>query len=208
MNCAVDGCLNDGRAKHKLSLCSKHNSEKWRTLNPLKNKELDKAQYIKDREKILAKNKSPERRKYKNMKSVEYRQRHPEKYQQKDRKHHETLSSRYGSLRYSAKDRGLKLTITKEEYRKIISLDRCHYCQGPLDKTGSSLDRKDNSLGYSLENVLPCCKYCNVLKGSLLSYDEMVQVIGYLRVARGSGLLWQNYRTIGKQRSSNAFPSL
>lgn len=197
MNCFVEGCLNESRTKYKPSLCSKHNSAKWRGLNPIKNKELDKAQYAKDREKILAKNKSPERRKYKNMKSAEYRQKYPEKFHRRDRQQHEKISSRHSSLKRGAKDRGLELSITKDQHADLIKDGKCYYCEYSLPKTGGGLDRKDNSVGYVIDNLVPCCTYCNVLKSSLLSHDEMVEIIAVLKKTRNKKFMWDGYKTIG-----------
>lgn len=35
----------------------------------------------------------------------------------------------------------------------------------------NGLDRKDNSTGYTLENVVPCCKMCNNSKKNLSQID-------------------------------------
>lgn len=50
----------------------------------------------------------------------------------------------------------------------------CYYCgNAPSNKrtrdTGiatyyQGLDRVDNNLGYTIENIVPCCKYCNSFK--------------------------------------------
>jgi len=39
------------------------------------------------------------------------------------------------------------------------------------------LDRKDSSIGYCMENVVPCCKECNQAKRDWFTFDEMI-VIG------------------------------
>lgn len=50
----------------------------------------------------------------------------------------------------------------------------CHYCSATLlDKSGSSLDRRDNLLGYDNNNVLPCCGDCNKVRNTVLSVEEM-----------------------------------
>lgn len=51
----------------------------------------------------------------------------------------------------------------------------CHYCNGELGTTifyGSGLDRLDNDQGYHLNNVVPCCKYCNSLRNNFLTVEE------------------------------------
>lgn len=57
---------------------------------------------------------------------------------------------------------------------------RCHYCTGSLNEYGHSLDRKDNSKSYTVDNVVPCCTDCNRTKGDRLTYDEMVAVSNLL----------------------------
>lgn len=43
----------------------------------------------------------------------------------------------------------------------------CFYCGGPLNPTGTGLDRKTPSKGYVLGNVVSCCGKCNEAKNSL-----------------------------------------
>lgn len=81
--------------------------------------------------------------------------------------------SRYQySLQLSAR-RKKSWAISFENYLQLIKKP-CHYCFGPLSQFGVGLDRKDSSLGYELDNVVPCCGDCNMIKGRALSYDEMV----------------------------------
>ena len=80
----------------------------------------------------------------------------------------------------SAKRRGYQLTITEEEYRKLIQLN-CHYCDNSLCKeTGSGMDRIDNNVGYVLTNVVPCCTVCNLGRGDRFSYEEWKVMINAL----------------------------
>jgi hypothetical protein len=66
----------------------------------------------------------------------------------------------------------------------------CHYCgvspsmvrvlpSGRGAFTYNGLDRVDNTLGYMLENVVPCCKTCNIAKGTM-PYDDFMAWIGRL----------------------------
>ena len=60
--------------------------------------------------------------------------------------------------------------LTKEQFQELSSHE-CHYCgkDGP-----NGIDRVDNSIGYTFENCVPCCKHCNYVKGdlSLADFDE------------------------------------
>lgn len=70
------------------------------------------------------------------------------------------------SKRHAIKDRNLLWEISFEQYSKLISLP-CYYCNKELNQTGCGLDRLNNRLGYITENVVPCCKECNFIKGNL-----------------------------------------
>lgn len=35
------------------------------------------------------------------------------------------------------------------------------------------VDRIDNSVPYSLENIIPCCGPCNAVRGGVLTHEEM-----------------------------------
>jgi hypothetical protein len=77
---------------------------------------------------------------------------------------------KFSQLKARSKVCGLSLSL--EEYTNLISFP-CDYCGGVLPAWGYGLDRKDNALGYTLENSVPCCTRCNTMKGALLTYEEM-----------------------------------
>lgn len=64
-----------------------------------------------------------------------------------------------------------KLSI--EECQALFE-QHCLYCDSPPAQISKSMhgsqylftgiDRKDNSLGYEIGNVVPCCKFCNFAK--------------------------------------------
>lgn len=85
----------------------------------------------------------------------------------------------------NAERRNLKFDISIEEFR-ILSQGDCYYCNIPPQMSvkrdtqskltnGSyfhnGVDRKDNSLGYSLQNCVSCCKICNRAKGTMSEND-------------------------------------
>jgi len=78
-----------------------------------------------------------------------------------------------------AKRKQLNWNIFKEDYIKLIS-QVCYYCDGELNKTGSGLDRVNNSKGYELNNVVPCCKRCNMIKSDYLTYNQMLELKPFL----------------------------
>jgi hypothetical protein len=78
----------------------------------------------------------------------------------------------------------VELTLSYDEYVKIIAPDSCHYCGATLPKRGYGLDRIDNSRGYSIDNVVPCCFACNSIRGNNLTVREMRIVAGLLKALR------------------------
>lgn len=69
----------------------------------------------------------------------------------------------YRSYQRRAENTGRKFTLTIEDFKNLTSSE-CHYC-GHRGRLG--IDRKDNLVGYVLENSLPCCWPCNKVKGSM-----------------------------------------
>lgn len=64
----------------------------------------------------------------------------------------------------------------------FLTKNNCHYCglepatiltrkQCNGNYTYNGIDRLDNSNGYSLDNSVTCCKYCNFLKGTLPIFE-------------------------------------
>lgn len=86
------------------------------------------------------------------------------------------VAGRYSRCRSSARERGLLFDLTIEQYAVLVGRG-CHYCSGPLPEAGSGLDRKDNTRGYTHDNVVPCCRHCNTIKSDKFTEAEM-RVIG------------------------------
>lgn len=69
-------------------------------------------------------------------------------------------------------NRGFHLTV--EDVKALISRP-CHYCGESMQNSSrlkktifrwNGIDRKDNNLGYTLSNCVPCCRQCNIAKGT------------------------------------------
>ncbi len=83
------------------------------------------------------------------------------------------MNSRYSYAKCSAKQNKKPFLLTKDEYKKLASRN-CIYCNSPSGGLGVGLDRIDNdkSIGYTVDNVLPCCRDCNVMRGDRLTVEE------------------------------------
>jgi 5-methylcytosine-specific restriction endonuclease McrA len=88
----------------------------------------------------------------------------------------------FNNYKHNARRRKLPFLLSLEEFVTITS-KKCYYCGKPpgqfLTTRGASqshyiyngIDRVDNSLGYTLDNVVPCCKQCNRAKGALTTQE-------------------------------------
>lgn len=93
--------------------------------------------------------------------------------------------------KYNAKKRGLQWYLSKDDF-KYLTQQNCYYCGSPplgiskpnskrasIDVVENSIycyngvDRKDNKLGYIKENVVSCCKQCNIIKMHY-SHDDFI----------------------------------
>lgn len=85
-----------------------------------------------------------------------------------------SINGRYKSYKRNARQRGIKFEITKEDFAKII-VKRCKYC-GDYGAPYNGIDRVDNNQGYTLQNCVPCCEWCNKIKMSH-TVEDMVNHI-------------------------------
>jgi hypothetical protein len=83
-----------------------------------------------------------------------------------------SLNQRYDTAKKKSQKRNRIFDITFEQYESLIQPNKCHYCNSPLNKTGTGLDRKDNKKGYSIDNVVPCCARCNTTFMDNYQYEE------------------------------------
>lgn len=90
----------------------------------------------------------------------------------------------YKNYKNGAANRGLPFELSFEDAVKLFKSD-CHYCKSPLSNSYSGggstwhyngIDRKDNSLGYTIDNCVPCCRICNIGKAGL-SYEDYLNWI-------------------------------
>ena len=104
------------------------------------------------------------------------------------RNERKSLKRRHSQLKTSSKRRGLECNITEEYYKVLMSEAICHYCHSHIGETsGYALDRVDNLKGYLTDNVVPCCKLCNVMKNNLSEIDfeeHIIKIFNALQLYR------------------------
>jgi 5-methylcytosine-specific restriction endonuclease McrA len=113
-----------------------------------------------------------------------YQKENKERLAAYDRIRDRTIKRRYRSLKVRAKEKGGHLDITIEQHAALLANGVCHYCDGPLNCTGSGLDRKNSDLYYTLDNVVPCCSDCNLTFGDRYNYDEKLILAKDIKVIR------------------------
>jgi hypothetical protein len=79
----------------------------------------------------------------------------------------------YSTYKYRAERKKIEFEITIEEFLTIIAKP-CHYCIRPItEQNTNGVDRIDNTNGYTMNNILPCCSECNIMR-TLLPYNEFI----------------------------------
>lgn len=106
-----------------------------------------------------------------------WRKNNPEKTKEigkrSDRKRTTDPRKRYTRLVADCKKDNRELNISIEQFVELVNKN-CNYCFKSLkEQKGRSLDRIDNNKDYLLDNVLPCCGDCNLIRGNRLTVKEM-----------------------------------
>jgi hypothetical protein len=65
-----------------------------------------------------------------------------------------------------ANSKGFGFELTEKHFDELVDAS-CYYCDG----TPSGFDRLDSKRGYLLNNVVPCCYRCNMMKHTM-SVDD------------------------------------
>lgn len=104
----------------------------------------------------------------------------------------------FNKVKNTAKHEKHAFELTFQDFLNFTKVVNCHYCDELIDwkpfcyeggkyRSGSYfLDRKDNSLGYSVDNCVVCCTRCNISKGNRFSYDEWKEMTSCLKLKRKS----------------------
>jgi hypothetical protein len=141
----------------------------------------------KERKKAWRKKHIAENRELYASRSLQSKLKNPDRYKEQRKILSETIKGRHNSLRHALRRDSVDesdLLWSIRFYESLIQDKECHYCLGPLERTGGGLDRKSNGLGHTCYNVVPCCRKCNRIKGNDTSYEEMMLLAPVLREIR------------------------
>lgn len=98
----------------------------------------------------------------------------------------------FNNYKRSALDRNVLFSLSIEDFLLLVKSD-CFYC-GSEPRTRAprardffynGIDRKDNAMGYQLENCVPCCGVCNRGKNNM-PYEEWIEYLDRLAKHRSN----------------------
>jgi hypothetical protein len=83
-------------------------------------------------------------------------------------------SAAYYDYKRRANNKLIQFDLTDTLFNELIKQD-CYLC-GLSGDNGIGIDRKDNNIGYTIENCYSCCSYCNYMK-KCHNYDDFLLYI-------------------------------
>lgn len=83
----------------------------------------------------------------------------------------DSYSSSLNEYKKRAVNMGLEFNLTQDQFNHLVN-SNCFYCDKVRTKSHrNGIDRKDNNIGYILENCVACCGQCNQMKCQLTDVD-------------------------------------
>lgn len=109
-----------------------------------------------------------------------YYQNHKEQFKERQGHYRATARGKYSMLRGHARQ-SILFTLEKFEVWYDQQEKICYYCGRKLicarakrELDSLNIDRKDNNLSYTLDNMALSCRRCNIMKGSWLTETQML----------------------------------
>jgi len=81
-----------------------------------------------------------------------------------------SLKRRFDKIKNSALERTLEFNLVYEETKSLLT-GRCHFCGHIPSPAFNGLDRLNPNEGYVKDNVVSCCKTCNIAKSTLTAHE-------------------------------------
>lgn len=101
------------------------------------------------------------------------------------RDYHQTPRGRWSHFKSTAKQRGIPVTLTFEQFKALA--DRtCAYAIQPEKDIRIGIDQRVAGAGYTPENSVPCCNRHNRFKSDILTYDETMDAVHRYNVRCGN----------------------
>ena len=103
-----------------------------------------------------------------------------------ERYYESTITKRYQAYKRGAENRDLIFNLTIDEFKQHYQKD-CYYCGDHIKTIG--LDRIDNNIGYTKDNVIPCCTMCNFMKhhhSSSKFVNQCIKIAKNIKLTKGT----------------------
>ena len=172
----LDMFAKDSTKKYGLSaLCKDCQKEQRKQRKPKIDQWFEETQErVKEQRKQYSQEHAEEKRAYNQankeyfkQKRKEYEKQNIEKVREQRKRYRKSLKARYKKYELDAKKRGLPFELSLEEFDEITKMS-CEYCGGYSDELNgikfNGIDRIDSNKGYTEDNCVPCCIYCNRMK--------------------------------------------
>lgn len=130
-------------------------------------KKCRKKQLVYDRKSKAKARQDPEKVAHINKVHNEWVKNHPENVRESNRRKRVNATTKVNSIIYKAREvRNIPFELTMEQAIELCMQD-CHYCEDEIsDETINGIDRVDSGYGYTEQNCVPCCRFCNFSKGT------------------------------------------
>jgi menaquinone-dependent protoporphyrinogen IX oxidase len=110
-----------------------------------------------------------------------------ERFNKQSKEYKKTPAGIYSAIKYGAKVRKIHFDLKLDEFISWYKNQKrfCIYCKRLekeliKDKNEKfhrlSIDRKDNNIGYIINNLILCCYRCNEVKSNVFTYKQMIKV--------------------------------
>jgi len=122
------------------------------------------------------------------VKRAKYREDNKEDIKAKKIAYANTREGKLKILKSNAKNRNIMITMTDDEIMNMTDM-QCEYCgiEPIYTVMRNGIDRMDSSKGYELDNCVPCCHMCNMMKGEVdpLTFVERCAHVSYVNGGPG-----------------------
>jgi len=83
----------------------------------------------------------------------------------------------FSTARSQARRRHLHFELTRDDYRRILSGICVYGGKGDADGVHTTLERKDNSIGYTASNCVAACWRHNIRRSNDFTFEEFLDAV-------------------------------
>ena len=142
------------------------------------------------------------------MREFLHKYRQTDKYRQYKEEYLKSPAYRWNCVKVSASQRDLVLSLTREDVESMC-MQPCHYCGDDPQVVGVlfGLDRVENEGGYTKDNVVTCCSFCNYAKSDH-HVDDFLRIMCNVGATILDDTTWAynySFTDTSKQKNPSAF---